>query len=100
MAAGKNVISEKPVALSQEELEEMIAASKKYGKLFTVHHHLYASAEYLKKNGIPKSIEDLDKHKIVTFGQAPGYLTTVNWLEHVGRPEGDPRPVALRVNNA
>lgn len=28
MAAGKNVISEKPVALSQEELEEMIAASK------------------------------------------------------------------------
>ena len=29
MAAGKNVISEKPVALSQEELEEMIAASKK-----------------------------------------------------------------------
>ena len=29
MAAGKNVISEKPVALSQEELEEMIAASRK-----------------------------------------------------------------------
>lgn len=39
MAAGKNVISEKPVALSQEELEEMIAASKKYGKLFTVHQN-------------------------------------------------------------
>ena len=41
-------------------------------KLFTVHHHIYASAEYLKKHGIPKSLEDLDKHKIVTFGQAPG----------------------------
>ena len=39
MAAGKNVISEKPVALSQEELEEMIAASKKYDKLFTVHQN-------------------------------------------------------------
>ena len=61
-------------------------------KLFTVHHHLYASAEYLKKNGIPKSLEDLDKHKILTFGQAPNYLTPVNWLEHVGRAEGDPRP--------
>ena len=35
----ENDISEKPVALSQEELEEMIAASKKYGKLFTVHQN-------------------------------------------------------------
>ena len=69
-------------------------------KLFTVHHHLYASADYLKKHGIPKSLEDLDKHKILTFGQAPNYLTPVNWLEYVGRPEGEPRPVALRVNNA
>ncbi len=69
-------------------------------KLFTVHHHLYASADYLKKHGIPKSLEDLDKHKILTHGQAPNYLTPVNWLEFVGRPEGDPRPVALRVNNA
>lgn len=42
-------------------------------KLFTVHHHLYASADYLKKHGIPKSLEDLDKHKILTFGQAPNY---------------------------
>ena len=69
-------------------------------KLFTVHNHLYASTAYVKKYGIPKSVEDLDKHKIVTFGQAPGYLTTVNWLETAGRPDDDPRPVALRVNNA
>ena len=40
------------------------------------------------------------KHKILTFGQAPPYLTTVNWLETIGRSEGDPRPVTLRVNNA
>ena len=39
MAAGKNVISEKPVALSRQELEDMIAASEKYGKLFTVHQN-------------------------------------------------------------
>ena len=59
-----------------------------------------ATRDYVKKNGIPKSIEDLDKHKILTFGQAPPYLTTVNWLETIGRSEGDPRPVTLRVNNA
>jgi DNA-binding transcriptional LysR family regulator len=69
-------------------------------KLFTVHHHIYASLEYVKKYGIPKSVEDLDKHKILTFGQAPGYLTTINWLELAGRTDDNPRPVALRVNNA
>jgi len=69
-------------------------------KLFTVHHHVYASTDYIKKYGIPKSVEDLDKHKILTFGQAPGYLTTINWLERAGRAEDNPRPVALRVNNA
>lgn len=69
-------------------------------KLFTVHHHIYGSLEYVKKYGIPKSVEDLDKHKILTFGQAPGYLTTINWLELAGRSDDNPRPVALRVNNA
>jgi DNA-binding transcriptional LysR family regulator len=69
-------------------------------KLFTVHHHIYASLEYVKKYSIPKSVEDLDKHKILTFGQAPGYLSTINWLETAGRSEDNPRPVALRVNNA
>ena len=69
-------------------------------KLFTVHHHIYASLEYVKKYGIPKSVEDLDKHKILTFGQAPGYLSTINWLETAGRSEDNPRPVALRINNA
>lgn len=69
-------------------------------KLFTVHHHLYASTDYVKQFGMPKSVDDLDRHKILTFGQAPTYLTTVNWLEQVGRSDGDPRPVSLRVNNA
>jgi DNA-binding transcriptional LysR family regulator len=69
-------------------------------KLFTVHHHIYASLEYVKRFGIPKSVEDLDKHKILTFGQAPGYLSTINWLETAGRGEDNPRPVALRINNA
>ncbi len=39
MKAGKNVISEKPVTLSSEDLEQMIEASKKTGMLFTVHQN-------------------------------------------------------------
>ncbi len=69
-------------------------------KLFTVHHHIYASPDYIKRHGIPKSVDDLDKHRIVTFGTTEGYLTNLNWLETVGRPDGNPRRSALRVNNA
>jgi DNA-binding transcriptional LysR family regulator len=69
-------------------------------KLFTVHHHIYTSVEYMKKHGTPKSIEDLDKHRIITFGAAPGYLTNINWLETVGRPDDSPRKPALHVNSA
>ena len=39
LEAGKNVISEKPVTLSMESLERMIAASKKAGKVFSVHQN-------------------------------------------------------------
>ena len=39
LEAGKHVISEKPVTLSMESLERMIAASKKAGKIFSVHQN-------------------------------------------------------------
>jgi DNA-binding transcriptional LysR family regulator len=69
-------------------------------KLFTVHHHIFASVDYVKKHGIPKSVEELDKHKILIFGTAANYLSNLSMLQSAGRADGDPRPVALRVNNA
>ena len=39
LEAGKNVICEKPVALSMDSLERMIAASKKAGRVFSVHQN-------------------------------------------------------------
>lgn len=39
MQAGKNVVCEKPVALSHEELQDMIDAAKENGVLFTVHQN-------------------------------------------------------------
>ncbi|TYC55720.1 LysR family transcriptional regulator [Rhodobacterales bacterium] len=69
-------------------------------KLFTVHFHVYAAPEYLQRFGAPASIEDLDNHRIVTFGeQAPAYLRSMNWLETAGRPSGEPRRSVLKVNN-
>ena len=69
-------------------------------RLFTVHFHIYASPEYLRRIGTPKSIEDLDNHRIVTFGNpAPNYMRDINWLATIGRPEGEPRRPVLTINN-
>jgi DNA-binding transcriptional LysR family regulator len=69
-------------------------------KLFTVHHHVFASVEYVNKHGMPKTIEELDKHKILIFSPSAQYLNELTMLSTAGRPENEPRPAALRVNNA
>ncbi|MCF6344548.1 MAG: LysR family transcriptional regulator [Devosiaceae bacterium] len=69
-------------------------------KLFTVHFHIYASKSYLAKNGQPDNVEQLDKHRIITFGDpAPAFLGDINYLERLGRKENSRRPVALKVNS-
>jgi DNA-binding transcriptional LysR family regulator len=68
-------------------------------KLFTVHNHFYASKDYLAANGSPTSIDDLDNHRIITFGEpVPSYLGDINYLERLGRPDNSPRRAALKVN--
>ncbi len=47
MAAGKNVISEKPVTLCSADLQEMIDASKKYGRFLTVHQNRRWDEDFL-----------------------------------------------------
>ena len=47
MKAGKNVICEKPVALSVASLERMIKASEKYGVKFSVHQNRRWDVDYL-----------------------------------------------------
>ena len=55
--AGKNVISEKPVTLSLESLERMIAAAKKNGKVFSVHQNRRWDVDYLAMKKIHDSGE-------------------------------------------
>ena len=47
LAAGKNVISEKPVTLSSADLQEMFDAANKYGKKFTVHQNRRFDGEFI-----------------------------------------------------
>jgi DNA-binding transcriptional LysR family regulator len=68
-------------------------------KLFTVHHHIYASPDYIRRKGMPKALSDLDDHNIIAFGSTSGFWTNVNWLETAGLAPGDHRRATLKVNN-
>jgi len=47
MSRGKHVVSEKPVTLSSADLQEMIDASHKYGRIFTTHQNRRWDVDYL-----------------------------------------------------
>jgi len=68
-------------------------------KLFTVHFHIYASRDYLAEHGELKSVEELDRHHIITFGDpVPSYLGDVNYLERLGATDNAQRRPILKVN--
>ncbi|HSR73104.1 MAG TPA: LysR family transcriptional regulator [Kiloniellales bacterium] len=68
--------------------------------LLTVHLHVYAAPSYIKKHGMPASVEDLDKHRLVVYGEdLRPPVPDVNWLLRVGNPPGRLRRPALMVNN-
>ena len=69
-------------------------------KLMSMHYHIFASEEYIAANGYPKTVDDLDEHRIIVYGEdVPAPVDNINWLLNVGRPEGKPRTPALRVNS-
>ncbi|MDR7037861.1 DNA-binding transcriptional LysR family regulator [Methylobacterium sp. BE186] len=69
-------------------------------RLFTVHYHAFASQDYIKRFGEPKTIDDLDEHRLVSFGgNEPSYLLAAHWLASIGREGRERRPVHFTVNN-
>ncbi|MFT4078278.1 LysR family transcriptional regulator [Rhodomicrobium sp.] len=69
-------------------------------KLFTVHFHVYASVDYVKRNGRPRNLEDLDRHRILTYGGVlPSPFKEMNWLETAGRDGRTLREPSVRINS-
>ena len=62
LAAGKNVICEKPVEMTVAAFDEMADAAKKYGKLFTVHQNRRWDVDFL---GMKKIIDDGDIGEVI-----------------------------------
>jgi DNA-binding transcriptional LysR family regulator len=68
--------------------------------LFTMNIHAYASTTYIKKHGTPQSLDDLDKHRIVSYSGTPQpHLSAIRWLEIAGREGKSPRTPAFMANN-
>jgi DNA-binding transcriptional LysR family regulator len=69
-------------------------------KLFSVRFHAYASPEYLKRFGTPRTVEDLDAHRVLLLGGTiPAYLQPTRWLVDAGRDSKGPRTPHLTINN-
>ena len=101
------LLSDEELDLSMREadvairLRQPVQADLVQRKLFTVHFHAYASPAYLKRNGHPRSPEELDGHRLLTLGgPVPSFYQNLNWLAELGRDGSRPRKVALTVNNA
>jgi DNA-binding transcriptional LysR family regulator len=58
-----------------------------------------AAPSYLEKHGTPATIEDLDNHRLVLFGDYHPPVAEINWLAEAGRRPGAPRRAVLEVNN-
>ena len=52
--------------------------------LFTAHVGIFASKDYIEKNGAPNSVEDLLKHRIVSYGDSTNVpFPGTNWLTNM-----------------
>ncbi len=68
--------------------------------LMTINYHVYASPRYLREWGTPKSLEDLEHHRILVYGEGP--LATVidtDWLVRTLANVSRPHRPALTVNS-
>lgn len=71
-----------------------------YESLMKWHRVLFASPDYLKKYGVPQTVEDLDQHRLIAFGESSVFSgEDINWHLQLGRSVGNPREPYLSINS-
>ncbi|MBH00773.1 MAG: LysR family transcriptional regulator [Candidatus Pelagibacter sp.] len=69
-------------------------------KLIDINYHIYGSPKYLEKYGYPKNINDLNKHKFISFGKgAPSPVYNPDWPLKLGMKDNKKRKTCMRVNS-
>ncbi len=64
-------------------------------------YHIFGSQEYIERHGMPKSLDDLENHQLIVYGDGVGQppIEKINWLLTEGMPPGTMRKAGLRVNS-
>ena len=69
-------------------------------KWIDINYHIYGSPKYLEKNGYPKTINDLNKHKFISFGKGtPSPVFTPEWALKLGMKDNKKRKSCMKVNS-
>ena len=69
-------------------------------KLVDIKYHIYGSTKYLEKYGIPKTLNDLNKHRFISFGKgAPSPVFNPDWVLKLGIKDNKKRKSIMKVNS-
>tara|TARA_Y100000590_G_scaffold270968_1_gene304262 strand:- start:1002 stop:1889 length:888 start_codon:yes stop_codon:yes gene_type:complete len=68
-------------------------------KLIDINYHIYGSHKYLEKHGYPKTINDLNKHKFISYGKGnPSPVYNPDWALKLGMKDRK-RKTVMKVNS-
>jgi len=69
--------------------------------LVTANFHIYGAKGYIAKYGMPDSLAELSKHRLIVYGESPHPpFPQVNWLVNLANAAGgQPQIPVLNVNN-
>jgi DNA-binding transcriptional LysR family regulator len=103
------VIGDNDVDLSMREADVAIRVARPtqpdliQRRLMTVNTHIYGAPAYLERHGTPATFEDLDRHRLIAYGDDPALpVATLNWVLTAGKEEDESglvRVPSLTVNN-
>jgi DNA-binding transcriptional LysR family regulator len=102
------VVSDSDVDLAMREADVAIRLQRPtqpdlvQKRLMTVHTHIYGSARYLRANGTPTTVADLDGHSLIAYGQQwQPPVPSLNWILAAGRDDDDlqSRKPTITINN-
>ena len=69
-------------------------------KLIDINYHIYGSPKYLEKYGYPKIVNDLNKHKFISFGKGtPSPVFNPDWALKLGMKDNKKRKSCMKVNS-
>ena len=69
-------------------------------QLTSIHFHICASKDYLKKNGTPKNVKELKKHTLVGYPEnVPAPFADPNWLFRLADVDGEGNSNTIMLNS-